>query len=145
MEYFELPSKERETTIENGSGQVIVSKVRTRKGARMEIEVSGDVTSRLDALALESLSWQDPKTIGISDKGDVGRNDRDNGETELFGITNEFAEVEVWKLTADNSTYIQVRAPKLGYSIELDKNELVWLAEQPITTFSTFLKTSYPE
>jgi hypothetical protein len=56
---------EGELTIVNEFTAVRVRKVATRNGERLEISsLRFDGSIRLDALALEGLSWQDPEVIG---------------------------------------------------------------------------------
>jgi hypothetical protein len=51
--------------ISNEFATVTVRKVRTRNGERLEIRSAGqDRAIRLDALALEALTWSDALTVG---------------------------------------------------------------------------------
>jgi len=51
--------------VSNEFATVTVRKVRTRNGERLEIRSAGhDRSIRLDALALEALTWSDPLTVG---------------------------------------------------------------------------------
>jgi hypothetical protein len=57
-------SVEHEFSVDNEFAGVRVRKIRTRNGERLEIQSAKlEYTIRLDALALEGLSWQDPETI----------------------------------------------------------------------------------
>jgi hypothetical protein len=49
--------------IANEFATVTVRKVSTRNGERLEIR-SGDQAIRLDAIALEALTWSDPLQVG---------------------------------------------------------------------------------
>lgn len=60
----EPESGEDSIVIRNEFTEVYVRKVHTKKGERLEIDApKAGYTIRLDALALEGLSWQDPETI----------------------------------------------------------------------------------
>lgn len=51
--------------VTNEFATVVVRKVRTRNGERLEISAPGSGRSvRLDALVLESLTWSDPLELG---------------------------------------------------------------------------------
>jgi len=51
--------------ISNEFATVVVRKVRTRNGERLEIRSAGaDRSIRLDAIALEALTWSDPLAVG---------------------------------------------------------------------------------
>lgn len=53
-----------EETLSNEFATVVVRKVRTGNGVRLEIESPKlDYTIRLDPLELESLSWQDKESF----------------------------------------------------------------------------------
>ncbi|MFL6558940.1 MAG: hypothetical protein ACJ8MO_22830 [Bacillus sp. (in: firmicutes)] len=55
-----MEQKEPEIRISNEFASIIVRKVRTRNGERLEIESPGlDLRIRLDALQVESIVWQD--------------------------------------------------------------------------------------
>lgn len=49
--------------VSNEFATVTVRKVRTRNGERLEIR-SGERSVRLDAIALEALTWSDPLQVG---------------------------------------------------------------------------------
>ena len=57
-----MDHNEPEIKISNEFASVIVRKVRTRNGERLEIESPGlDLRIRLDALQVESITWQEPE------------------------------------------------------------------------------------
>ena len=57
-----MDKKEPEIRISNEFASIIVRKVSTRNGERLEIESPGlDLCIRLDALQMESIVWQDPE------------------------------------------------------------------------------------
>lgn len=55
-----------ELIVANEFASVVVRKVATRNGERLEIRSLGDEAHviRLDALALQALTWSDPLTVG---------------------------------------------------------------------------------
>ena len=54
-----------EIVVTNEFATVVVRKVQTRNGERLEISSPGSGRSvRLDALVLESLTWSDPLELG---------------------------------------------------------------------------------
>jgi hypothetical protein len=127
--------------------EVVLSKIRTPNGMRLEIVYpeSGDAI-RLDALELESLSWQEPGTIRslagsdpTATEGLPAVSDRE----ELFEVTNEFSQVTLYRVETDEYTGLEIESPKLGYVNRFGPAELVWIAEQTVETFSDFLETPY--
>ncbi|WP_121610835.1 dihydrodiol dehydrogenase [Mesobacillus foraminis] len=57
-----MGEEEQEIRISNEFASIIVRKVRTRNGERLEIESPGlDLRIRLDALQMESIVWQKPE------------------------------------------------------------------------------------
>lgn len=67
----------------NEFATVIVRKVRTRNGERLEIASPSNGRSvRLDALVLESLTWSDPLTLGKGLTTPFGPQAGDNPSTE---------------------------------------------------------------
>lgn len=57
-----MTDNEFECTVTNEFAKVDIKKVSTDQGHRLEIS-SGDHTIRLDAVALEAISWQDLEQI----------------------------------------------------------------------------------
>lgn len=58
------PEDDRPLVIANEFAEVLVRRVRTRNGVRLEISSPRmDTSIRLDALELESLTWQDPEVF----------------------------------------------------------------------------------
>jgi hypothetical protein len=59
------PEEEPSITVSNEFAAVVVRKVATRNGERLEIRSMGhDQAVRLDALALEALTWSTPLEVG---------------------------------------------------------------------------------
>lgn len=59
------PEEEPSIVVSNEFAAVVVRKVATRNGERLEIRSMGhDQAVRLDALALEALTWSTPLEVG---------------------------------------------------------------------------------
>jgi len=65
---------ERDIVISNEFATVVVRKIRTRNGERLEIRSPGRETFvRLDAIALEALTWSDALEVGKSLETPMGK------------------------------------------------------------------------
>ncbi len=139
------------TEINNDSTTALVRKVRRRNGARLEI-LSPERERRvyLDALLLESISWQTPKTFaasleGLPESADTEEVEEDqvDAEEEYTEIGNEFATVLVRKVRVGDGERLEVFSPKLDYRIYLDAPLLESLTRQTSETLSKFLEEPY--
>lgn len=144
----------RDDTIE-----VLFRKIFTPAGERLELEsprLSKRV--RLDAIALESLSWQHRGTIATlvdqlnyDHSSPIGDRQQETVETReslgepalAFTISNEFAEAGVQVYDSAQQDRMRIEAPKLGYSIVLTALEVESLTVQHPDVFTEFLKTPY--
>jgi hypothetical protein len=120
---------------------VRVEKVYTHNGERLEIQC-GEYNARLDALELESISWQDDETLAALVADTAHPPESLSGVAAAFGtepvrIRNEYGEAEV--RLVDGGDGLAVAAPKLGYEIELTPAELYMFSQQDRDTFSEFL------
>lgn len=106
-----LPS----TTVEAEGGEFVVSKVLSQKGEKLEVkDVVNDAKLRLDALALESLSWQpsssslarvlDLPTAAVAAPDAATATDED----ECISVSNEYAICTVRKLVTDDEEYLEI-------------------------------------
>lgn len=139
------------TEINNDSTTALVRKVRRRNGARLEI-LSPERERRvyLDALLLESISWQTPKTFaasleGLPESADTEEVEEDqvDAEEEYTEIGNEFATALVRKVRVGDGERLEVFSPKLDYRIYLDAPLLESLTRQTSETLSKFLEEPY--
>ena len=136
--------------IRNESATVLVRKVRTRNGVRLEI-YSPEVDKRvyLDPLLLESLAWQTPETFSdiLEDPHEFAGPEEEEGEvdteTKYTEFANEFAFTLVRKVRIRDGARLEIQAPKLGYQIYLDAPLLESLTLQTPATFSKFLEEPY--
>lgn len=126
--------------------QVLVRKVNTRKGERLEIASPRlGASSRLDAVALESITWQ--KSNVFDELLSVPNIPEDDEETpppiqevdDELRIANEFAEVFVSKASLDDGDELELQSRRLHYSIRLDVSDLEILSCQDSKLYSEFL------
>ncbi|MFB6297636.1 MAG: hypothetical protein ABEH56_03865 [Salinirussus sp.] len=132
---------------------VTVRKVFTRMGERLEVTTERLGRSvRLDAIVLESVTWQDAEVLARRGT-DLGGPDSprrapepSDGGTERedrITISSEFAQAAVEKVRVDGRPLLSIEAPKLGYSIRLPATALEWLATQDHETFTEWLETPF--
>ena len=143
--------EDKYTEISNKNAVVLVRKVRTRNGVRLEIySPETDRRVYLDPLLIESLAWQTPETFSDtlqdppenSDTAEVEER-RVSGEEEYTEFTNEFAYTLVRKVRVGDDARLEILSPKLGYQTYLDASLLESLTWQTTATFSKFLEEPY--
>jgi hypothetical protein len=143
--------EDKYTEISNKNAVVLVRKVRTRNGVRLEIyspETDGRVY--LDPLLIESLSWQTAETFSdtLQDPPENSHAEeveerRVSGEEEYTEFTNEFAYTLVRKVRVGDDARLEILSPKLDYQTYLDASLLESLTWQTTATFSRFLEEPY--
>ncbi len=62
---------------------------------------------------------------------------------EEMELANEFALVRVRRVHTRNGVWLEIRSPRLGYSIRLDPLELESLTWQTTETFTRFLEEPF--
>ena len=133
----------------DGNSTVLVQKLFTRTGERVELRAEAlDEAVRLDAIALESVAWQDVATMadrGASVDRAEARQAPDSGSIETkreepITISSEFARARLSAVERGGSARLAIEAPKLGYTIDLGARELEWLTLQDHETFSSWLE-----
>ncbi|HZC18895.1 MAG TPA: hypothetical protein VE225_04225 [Rubrobacteraceae bacterium] len=136
--------------IRNESATVLVRKVRTRNGVRLEIySPETDKRVYLDPLLIESLAWQTSETFSgiLEDPHELAdleeKEEEVDTETEYTEFTNEFAFTLVRKVGTGNEARLEIISPKLGYQTHLDAPLLESLTWQTPQTFSRFLEEPY--
>jgi len=143
--------EDKYTEISNKNAVVLVRKVRTRNGVRLEIySPETDRRVYLDPLLIESLSWQTAETFSdtLQDPpenphtGEVEER-RVSGEEEYTEFTNEFAYTLVRKVRVGDDERLEILSPKLDYQTYLDASLLESLTWQTTATFSRFLEEPY--
>lgn len=143
--------EDKYTEISNKNAVVLVRKVRTRNGVRLEIySPETDRRVYLDPLLIESLSWQTPETFSdtLQDPPENSHTEeveerRVSGEEEYTEFTNEFAYTLVRKVRVGDDARLEILSPKLGYQTYLDASLLESLTWQTTATFSRFLEEPY--
>jgi hypothetical protein len=140
------------TEISNEAAIVLVRKVHTRNGVRLEIySPEADRRVYLDPLLLESLAWQTPETFSNTLEAPPQTADtlveveerRVTAKAEYTEFSNEFAFTLVRKVRVGNDARLEILSPKLDYQIYLDAPLLESLTWQTTATFSKFLEEPY--
>jgi hypothetical protein len=129
--------------------EVQLEKVATRMGDRLEVRSTRSGESvRIDALALEALSWQEfdevlPSENSVSQSSDHRISAYSNGEEvslpHEMQFRNEYALADV---TVKNDE-VKVASPKIGFYIPLPYEMLEWLSNQNSDIFSEFLENPF--
>lgn len=131
--------------------EVVVRKLFS-KGERLEI-ARDDASIKLDALLLESLSWQrergvldelvDGETEIASDPVPaVGGSDVDG--LEPISISNEYSHTTVSKVSTEEGAALRIETPGRGTAINLGDTTLAALAEVDDTfVFSAWFRTPF--
>lgn len=136
------------TTIEGDDVDVHVREVETPKGERLELE-TGDRADRirLDAVALESLTWQDFDSFvrlvvgtDASAEAIVTAYDGEFTATALTQITNEFGHVNVRELDTPDGQLLELDAQNMAYSAQLNAAALAAIARLSIEAFGTLIR-----
>jgi hypothetical protein len=143
--------EDKYTEISNKNAVVLVRKVRTRNGVRLEIySPETDRRVYLDPLLIESLSWQTAETFSdtLQDPPETSHTEeveerRVSGEEEYTEFTNEFAYTLVRKVRVGDDARLEILSPKLDYQTYLDASLLESLTWQTTATFSRFLEEPY--
>ncbi|WP_280535480.1 hypothetical protein [Halopenitus sp. POP-27] len=137
VEEFDVSSTERTVT---------VRKIETPKGERVEFESSAEArTLSVDALGLESLTWQSPDVFTVEpvDENDAEPLEEDADEVDCdveFELMNEYAYVRVRRLQSPVRTTLEIHAPKKRERIQITPAGLEGLARRDHTVFSEYLE-----
>lgn len=121
---------------------VELQRLRTPTGERLVVRSEGADT-RLDALAMESLTWQDDAffetltTVPHDDGEDA------TAASDELQIGNEYTVVRLRKLETSAGPRVSITSPKLGYTCRLSPAELDALAKERIDLFSELLETPF--
>lgn len=140
---------EVEFVVEDENGTVTVRKIRTAKGHRLEVDPGSGDRIRIDALGLESLSWQGEEFVSELVDGDhpikqlASYDDSVIASEESVMISNEYADANVRKLRTPDGDRLVIEGPKKGGAILADTAFLNALARQSTGIFSEFLATPH--
>lgn len=136
--------------VADGDAVVTAQKVFTRMGERLDLVAESLGTSvKLDAIMLESVSWQDAEELSglaaeLDHSGAVPpKLDEFDEREEEATVSSEFAMANVRAVTDGGEDCLEIEAPKLGYSIRLGARELEWLTAQDHEQFSEWLETPF--
>jgi hypothetical protein len=128
-------------TVDDGDHRVELRKLLTPNGERLVVESDG-ASVRLDALALESLTWQDAAFFedltGSEHAGDEGVPVDDEPTIQ---IGNEYTTIRIRSHETTDGPRISLRSPKLEYHCLLDAAELAAIAHRDAAFFSDLLET----
>ncbi len=135
-----------------GSDSATVRKLLTPRGQLVEIESDSGVQEsssqiRVDALGLESLSWQTKADLvdrlGCSPPPEWDDGSESKSTVGSFKISNEYADVVVSKITTSNGDALVVRAPVKRTELRLQPAMLCELTACETDLFSEFLETPH--
>jgi hypothetical protein len=129
----------REFELADGEYAVAVSKLLTPNGERLLVESDGD-SARLDALALETLTWQDDAFFQEL----TGQPHDEGDETEAgepLQVSNEYTTIVLRPLETAAGPRLAVRSQKMDYECRVSPAELAALARERVDFFSELLAT----
>ena len=127
--------------VSDGTATVELRKLVTPNGERLVVASDG-ASTRLDALALESLTWQDDEFFGeLGGTSHVGTERPEDDAEPVMQISNEYTTVRIRSHDTADGSRISVRSPKLEYWCLLSPAELAAIADKPISFFSELLET----
>ncbi|MDQ2052910.1 hypothetical protein RBH26_20930 [Natronolimnohabitans sp. A-GB9] len=128
----------------DGTSSVTVRHIKTPKGERLEIRSATDAI-RIDAIGLESLSWQDQDVFSdfLGYDYDLAPSSESDETVATFTISNEYADVVVRVIQTATGKQLCIEAPKKQFSLRADVTGLEALAEQDSRIFSEFLETPH--
>lgn len=127
--------------LSDGTHTVELRKLVTPNGERL-IVTNGDASIRLDALALESLTWQDDEFFSAlaGEPHDAG-DPVDVDESIAMQIGNEYTTIRIRTHETASEPRISLRSPKLEYQCWLSPAELAALTGESAAFFSKLLET----
>lgn len=138
-------------SIAEAGRHVEVSRIETPKGERLELaDADTGESIWLDAIVLESLTWQNeetfrefcheaPESVSRSDLA-VSRGSHAGTQTELTTITNEFSHVDVRKTTAEGRDWVEFHGPKVGFTIRLNAPAVLTVIHQDHERYTDLLE-----
>jgi hypothetical protein len=132
-----------ELHVETDGVTVTLVKVRTPNGERLAVRSETQGSTRLDALELESLTWQDAGFFAelVGSEYDYRSVDPAPREPATLQISNEYTVIRL--SVVNNGGAVELTAPKMGYGTWIDACVFAALIDKPKTFFSDLLKTPY--
>jgi hypothetical protein len=126
--------------LSDGTHTVELRKLRTPNGERLLVTSDG-ASARLDALALETLTWQDDAFfVDLTGQPHEGGPDAFDDEPTMQ-IGNEYTTIRIRAHETADGPVISLRSPKLEYQCWLGAAELDAIARKPMSFFSDLLRT----
>ncbi|MFC4247946.1 hypothetical protein ACFOZ7_13505 [Natribaculum luteum] len=128
--------------VTDGDRTIELEMLRTPTGERLVVRSTSDET-RVDALALESLTWQND--VFFEELTAIPHEDgEDTTEaSDEIQISNEYTVVRLQTLETTAGPRVAIESPKLGYSCRLSPAELDAIAHEQIELFSDLLATPF--
>jgi hypothetical protein len=134
--------------IGDDAGSITATKIYTPKGERLEL-ASDRSSSRLDAIEIEALSWQDaefyldllddewrePPAVVATDTGALAE--------PLLRVSNEYSEVIVGRVPTDTGDALSVASEPLHYEIAVRPIAVEAVVERDHSLFSELLNQPY--
>lgn len=131
-----------EFSLGTGPDAVTIRKLRTPNGERLELAIA-EHRIRLDALELESLTWQDDAffvgELGVTERPDRAVSPADVRDDARLKIGNEYT--TVWLRLTDDGERLAVASAKMGYGTHLGAASLAALARRDQAFFTGLLDT----
>jgi len=141
--------QEEYTEVSNDSASALVRRVRTGNGVRLEVySPEADTRVLLDALLLESISWQSPEDLASGmdsphERADGQREVEPEGDDPYTEFSNEFALALVRVSGEGEDRRLEIHSPKLGYRTYLAAPLLESLSWQSPEKLSEALEEPY--
>ncbi|SEL24151.1 hypothetical protein [Haloferax larsenii] len=127
-------------TLRDDDRTVSLTRELTPAGERLLLETD-DSSIRLDALALESLTWQEDEFFADLTGVEYAPGENPVSTDETLQIGNEYTVVQLTVFDTDDGPRLEIDSPKLGYSCRLGVSELVALSRKDMSLFSDLLHT----
>lgn len=126
---------------------VTVTKIFTPKGERLELRAEDGSYSRVDAIELECLSWQDSALFADLAAADVGPDDVLASSAASSGpsvrVSNEYSEVCVTRIDAGGGDALRIESKPLHYENALRPIALRAVVGADPSLFSDLLDQPY--
>lgn len=118
-----------------------VRKVYSAQGELLEVSTEDDQI-RLDALSLETLTWQDEEFLDrLRDDAKAEGGAIQMSDEQPMMVVNEYSQIQV--VSSDDENAVTVEMPSEGFKLKLGVEALHGLAAQPDPNFVTeFLRES---
>lgn len=149
----EEPQGAQSVGLSDEHATVTISKHTTPSGSRLSIRPEQGPERRLDALELESVTWQsegflddlihpdDRRPHASTAASTEGVDPASVEPRATIQVGNEYALVEVRAIEITREERLLVASVKMGYTIVLGPSELATLARQDPSFFSALLET----